>query len=171
VVFFRESVARLPHSCRRTVLIRGERGFDVEASDALGERRGWSYGIKRRVTADLASRLWTPAAPGRWRVVDPDAALPLEVAELRCRRGCGGRVRRGVLTRRRDAEHPQGDLWDAAGYNYAAYVTDVGWAPEDVVAFYGKRADLKKAIHELKETSGSTASRRAPSALTPPTWS
>jgi hypothetical protein len=59
-----------------------------------------------------------------------------------------------VLTRRRDAENPQGHLWDAAGYNDAAYVTDVDWAPEDVVAFYDKRADMEKAIHELKEDFG-----------------
>ena len=59
-----------------------------------------------------------------------------------------------VLTRRRDAENPQGHLWDAAGYNYAAYVTDVDWAPEDVVAFYDKRADMEKAIHELKDDFG-----------------
>jgi Transposase DDE domain group 1 len=59
-----------------------------------------------------------------------------------------------VLTRRRDAENPQGHLWDADGYNYAAYVTDVDWVPEDVVAFYDKRADMEKAIHELKEDFG-----------------
>lgn len=53
--------------------------------------------------------------------------------------------------RARDAENPQGHLWDAAGYNYAAYVTDVDWLPEDVVAFYGKRANMEKAIHEVKE--------------------
>jgi hypothetical protein len=154
VGFLRQSVARLPHSRRRTVLIRADRGFDVEALYAWCERRGWHYVIKLRVTADLASRIWTHAAQGRWRMVDAEAATPIEVAELRFRRGCWSRVRRVVLTRRRDAENPQGHLWDAAGYNYAAYVTDVDWAPEDVVAFYDKRADMEKAIHELKEDFG-----------------
>jgi hypothetical protein len=149
--FLRQSVARLPHSRRRTILIRADRGFDAEALYAQCERRGWHYVIKLRVTADLASRIWTHAAHGRWRVVDAEAALPIEVAELRFRRGCWSRGRRVVLTRRRDAQNPQGHLWDAAGYNYAAYVTDVDWAPEDVVAFYDKRADVEKAIHELKE--------------------
>jgi len=152
--FLRQSVARLPHSRRRTVLIRADRGFDAEALYAQCERRGWHYVIKLRVTPDLASRIWTHAAQGRWRVVDPEAALPIEVAELRFRRGCWSRARRVVLTRRRDAENPQGHLWDAAGYNYAAYVTDVDWAPEDVVAFYDKRADMEKTIHELKEDFG-----------------
>ena len=110
--------------------------------------------IKLRVTADLASRIWAHAAHGRWRMVDAEAATPIQVAEIRFRRGCWSRVRRVVLTRRRDAENPQGHLWDAAGYNYAAYVTDVDWAPEDVVAFYDKRADMEKAIHELKEDFG-----------------
>jgi hypothetical protein len=86
--------------------------------------------------------------------VDAEATTPIEVAELRFRRKCWTRARRVVLTRRRDAENPQGHLWDAAGYNYAAYVTDVDWAPEDIVAFYDKRADMEKAIHELKEDFG-----------------
>jgi Transposase DDE domain group 1 len=154
VAFLRQSVARLPHSRRRTVLIRADRGFDVEALYARGERRGWPYVIKLRVTADLASRIWTHAAHGRWRVVDPDAATPIEVAEFRFRRGCWSRTRRVVLTRRRDAENPQGHLWDAAGYHDAAYVTNVDWTPEDAVAFYDKRADMEKAIHELKEDFG-----------------
>lgn len=152
--FLRQSVARLPHSRRRTVLIRADRGFDAEALYAQCERRGWHYVIKLRVTADLASRIWTHAAQGRWRVVDAEVAVPIEVAEIRFRRGCWRRTRRVVLTRRRDAENPQGHLWDAAGYNYAAYVTDMDWAPEDVVAFYDKRADMEKAIHELKEDFG-----------------
>ena len=125
VAFLRQSVARLPSSRRRTVLIRADREFDVEALYARCERRRWHYVIKLRVTADLASRIWTHAAHGRWRVVDAEAVTPIEVAELRFRRGCWSRVRRVVLTRRRDAENPQGHLWDAAGYNDAAYVTDV----------------------------------------------
>jgi hypothetical protein len=59
-----------------------------------------------------------------------------------------------VLLRRRDPENPQGHLWDAAGYNYAAYVTNLDWTPADIVAFYDKRADMEKAIHELKEDFG-----------------
>jgi hypothetical protein len=154
VDFLRQSVARLPHSRRRPVLIRADRGFDVEALYAWCERRGWHYVIKLRVTADLASRIWAHAAHGRWRVVDVEAATPIEVAELRFRRKCWTQERRVVLMRRRDAENPQGHLWDAAGYNYAAYVTDVDWTPEDAVAFYDKRADMEKAIHELKEDFG-----------------
>ena len=88
-------------------------------------------------------------------MVDAEAATPIEVAELRFRRGCWSRTRRVVLTRRRDAETPQGHLGDAAGYHDAAYVTDGDWAPEDVVAVYDKRADMEKAIHELKTFSGS----------------
>jgi hypothetical protein len=49
---------------------------------------------------------------------------------------------------------PSHHLWDATGYNYAAYVTAVDWASEDVVAFYDKRADLEKAIPKLKKDFG-----------------
>ena len=87
-------------------------------------------------------------------MVDAEAATPIEVAELRFRRGCGSRPRRVVLTRRRDAETPHGHLGDAAGYHDAAYVTAGDWAPEDVGAFSDKRADLEKAIPELKADFG-----------------
>ena len=87
-------------------------------------------------------------------MVDAEAATPIEVAELRFRRGCGSRPRRVVLTRRRDAETPQGHLGDAAGYHDAAYVTAGDWAPEDVGAFSDKRADLEKAIPELQDDFG-----------------
>jgi hypothetical protein len=41
VAFLTQSVARLPHSRRRTVLIQADRGVDGEALDARCERRGW----------------------------------------------------------------------------------------------------------------------------------
>jgi hypothetical protein len=64
VAFLRQAVSRLPHRRRRTVLIRADRGFDGEALYARCERRGWHYVIKRRVSADLASRIWMQAAHG-----------------------------------------------------------------------------------------------------------
>lgn len=154
VAFLVQSVARLPHSRRRAVLVRADRGFDAEALYAACERRGWHYLVKLRVTADLASRIWTHAAEGRWRRLDPDASEAGEVAEFRFTRQCWTRARRVVVTRRRDAENPQGHLWDAAGYNYAAYVTDLTGPAGDIVACYDKRADMEKAIHELKEDFG-----------------
>jgi hypothetical protein len=59
-----------------------------------------------------------------------------------------------IVTRRRDAANPQGHLWEAAGYNYAAYVTDLPGPAADLVACYDKRADMKKAIQGLKEDFG-----------------
>jgi hypothetical protein len=49
---------------------------------------------------------------------------------------------------------PQGHLWDAAGYNYAAYVSDLPGPAAELVACYAKRADMERAIHELKEDFG-----------------
>jgi nitrogenase molybdenum-iron protein alpha/beta subunit len=59
-----------------------------------------------------------------------------------------------IVTRRRDPGNRQGHLWDAAGYNYAANVTDLPGSAADLVACYDKRADMEKAIHELKEDFG-----------------
>lgn len=78
----------------------------------------------------------------------------LEVAVLRFQRRRWSRPRRAILTRRRDPENPQGHLWDALGYNYAAYGTDLDWSPEEIARFYDERADVEKAIHELKEDFG-----------------
>ncbi len=152
--FLSQSVARLPWSRRRPILFRADRGFDHEALYARSERRGWHYVVKLRVTPDLASRIWAHATEGRWRRIETDDETVLEVAELRFQRRCWSRPRRVILTRRRDPENPQGHLWDALGYNYAAYVTDLDWAPEDIARFYDKRADVEKAIHELKEDFG-----------------
>ncbi len=154
VDFLIQSVARLPHARRRTVLLRGDRGFDIAALYAECERRGWHYVVKLRVMADVATRIWAHATTGHWQRINDDADTPVEVSELRLPRQCWARARRVVLVRRRDPENPQGHLWDAAGYNYAAYVTDLDWAPADIVAFYDKRADMEKAIHELKEDFG-----------------
>jgi hypothetical protein len=154
VAFLRQSVARLPHARRRRVLIRADRGFDAEALYAACEQRGWHYLIKLRVTSDLASRIWTHAAEGRWHRLDPDDPATGEGAEFRFQRQCWTRPRRVIVTRHRDPENPQGHLWDAAGYNYAAYVTDLAGSPADLAACYDKRADMEKAIHELKEDFG-----------------
>jgi len=43
VAFVRQSVARLPHARRRSVLIRADRGFDADALYATCEARGWHY--------------------------------------------------------------------------------------------------------------------------------
>jgi hypothetical protein len=149
-----QSVARLPRSRRRTILLRADRAFDVTALYEACERRGWHYVVKLRVTPDLASAIWRHGTAGQWRCLDRDSPSPLEVAELSFQRPRWRRPRRVILTRRRDPDNPQGHLWDALGYNYAAYVTDLDGAPEDVVAFYDKRADMEKAIHELKEDFG-----------------
>jgi hypothetical protein len=154
VEFIRQSVARLPQARRRSVLIRADRGFDAEALYAACEQRGWHYLVKLQVTADLAGRIWTHAAEGRWRRLDPDTPEAGEVSELRFARQRWSRARRVIVTRRRDPENRQGHLWDAAGYNYAAYVTDLPGPAADLVACYDKRADMEKAIHELKEDFG-----------------
>jgi hypothetical protein len=154
VAFLTQSVARLPQARERTVILRADRGFDGEALYARCEARGWHYVVKLRVTADLASQIWGHAATGRWQRLATADATVVEVAELRFARQCWSRPRRVVLTRRRGPENPQGHLWDAAGYNYAAYVTDLDWGPEDIAAFYDKRADVEKSIHELKDDFG-----------------
>jgi len=154
VEFLAQSVARLPDARHREVLIRADRGFDAEALYAACEQRGWHYLIKLRVTDDLGSRIWTHADEGRWHRLDPDAPEAGEVSEFQFARACWSRARRVIVTRRRDPENPQGRLWDAAGYNYAAYVTDLDGPAGDLVDCYAKRADMEKAIHELKEDFG-----------------
>src|SRR5262245_52679346 len=47
-------------------------------------------------------------------------------------------------------DNPQGRLFDAAGYFYSLFVTNLDWAPEDVARFYDKRADVERTICEAK---------------------
>lgn len=154
VDFLTQSVARLPRSSRRRLLLRADRGFDAEPLYARCEQRGWHSVVKLRVTPDLASQIWTHAEHGRWRRIETAADTLLEVTNVEFQRQRWSRPRRVVVTRRRDPATPQGHLWDAVGYNDAAYVTDLDWAPEDIAAFSDKRADVEKAIHELKEDFG-----------------
>ncbi len=112
--------------------------------------RGWHYVVKLRVTPDLASRIWTHAPEGRGRRIETGDETLLEVATIEFQRQGWSRSRRVLLTRRRDSETPPGHFWDALGYNDAASGTDLDWAPEDIARFYGKRADVEQAIHELK---------------------
>ena len=154
VEFLIQSVARLPRPHRRTILIRADRGFDCEAVYACCEKRSWHYVIKVRVTPDLARVIWKHAEQGRWRRIESEDDTVMEVSEMVFQRQCWSRPRRVVLTRKKEPPNPQGLLWDALGYNYAAYVTDLEWAAEDIVAFYDKRGDVEKAIGELKEDMG-----------------
>lgn len=89
-----QSVARLPWSRRRTILIRADRSSDHEALYARCERRGWHYVVKLRVTPDLASRIWTHASEGRWRRIETEDDTVLEGAAFHFRRQRGHRPRR-----------------------------------------------------------------------------
>ena len=108
VAFVIQSVARLPHARRCTVILRADRGFDITALYAECERRGWHYVVKLRVMADIAARIWAQATAGRWRRIHDDGDMPIEVSEVRVHRKCWGQARRVVLQRRRDPENPQG---------------------------------------------------------------
>jgi hypothetical protein len=122
VKFLIQSVARLPRPHRRTILLRADRGFDCEALYALCEKRKWRYGIKVRVTPDLARVIWKHAEQGRWRRLETEDDTVLEVSEIVFQRQCWSQPRRVVLTGKKEPPNPQGLLWDALGYNYAAYV-------------------------------------------------
>jgi len=154
VKFLIQSVARVPRHHRRTILIRADRGLDCEALYALCEKRTWHYEVKVRVTPDLATLSWKLCEKGRWGRIETEDDTVIEGAEIEFQRLCWSQPRRVVVTRKLEPQNPQGHLWDALGYNYAAYGTALDWAAEDIVAFYDKRGDVEKAIGELKEDLG-----------------
>jgi hypothetical protein len=56
-----------------------------------------------------------------------------------------------VLVRWKDeSNRSQTNLFDALGYTYAAFVTDLGWDEEDIYRFYDKRADVENHVREAK---------------------
>lgn len=58
--------------------------------------------------------------------------------------------RRVVVIRKREMDQMQGRLFDEFGWSYSFYVTDRDWDPADVARFYDKRADVERAVCELK---------------------
>ena len=144
VHFLLETLAMYPGRKR---LARLDRGFDSHDVMESLEVSGCRYVLKLRLTQPLLAALAT-LSRRRWKRVPEEAGT--EVAELRYRAGSWTRERRVVVRRRRLEDSAQEDFWGLEGYEFAAYVTTLRWAPVDIVRFYDHRGTAENYIKESK---------------------
>jgi hypothetical protein len=134
---------------KREILGRLDSGFEIDAVMRLLERRGVGYAIKMRATWSVTSNLYGLGSRA-WRRVVFDGDGEIEVAALRVKRKDWSQERRMVVLRKRNMDQVQGHLFDADGWSYSFFVTNLDWEPEEVARFYDKRADVERTICEVK---------------------
>jgi hypothetical protein len=82
------------------------------------------------------------------RVTD---AGEIEVGSFLFKRKVWKRERRIVVIQwKEEVDRAQLSLFDALGYTYAVFVTNLPWNEEDIYRFYDKRADVENHIREAK---------------------
>lgn len=138
---------------KAAVLARLDSGFETD--DILGtlEWRRVGYVVKARATMDLASQAMG-LSPRSWTRIEWDGDGEQQVASFEWCRPAWKRSRRIVVVRKREIDPVQGHLFDAAGWSYSLFVTNLDWPAEEVVRFYDKRADVERTICELKYDVG-----------------
>jgi len=152
VLFLQRLEPLLPR--RGIILTRADKAFASETVMAFHEERPrWGYVLKLKLDRELQVLAYT-LSRRRWRRIDDGSEDLVEVASVQIKRQAWSRRRRIVFWRRKNPNNPQGSFWDDLGFNYGAYVTDRDWMEEDVIAFYQQRADIEKAIFDLKDGLG-----------------
>jgi hypothetical protein len=135
------------------VLVRMDRGYATEEIFRWLEKQAIGYVVKMRMTCSLWTLLLSlSGAAYRRRQTE---AGPIEVCSLCWHPPGWSRPRRIVIVRwPEETERAQTDLFDALGYTYAAFVTNLDWDEQDVCRFYDKRADVENHIQEAKADLG-----------------
>ncbi len=135
------------------VLARMDSGYAGENTLRWLEEEGIGYVVKMRMKRDLWSMVLTLSG-GMYRTEETDAG-PVELCSLYWKRTCWSRVRRLVIVRwGEETDRAQTDLFDALGYTYAVFVTNLDWDEQDLYRFYDKRADVENHIQEAKADLG-----------------
>jgi len=135
------------------VLSRMDSGY--EGQDALRwlEEHGVGYVVKMCMRREVWS-LVLGLAPGVWRSERTESG-PVELCSIPWQRDCWSRSRRLVMVRwGQETDRAQSALFDALGYTYAVFVTNLDWDEQDVYRFYDKRADIENHIQEAKADLG-----------------
>lgn len=132
------------------ILARADAAFDSNAVLAAFERRGAGYVVKMRATPDVAAHV-AHLTPQAWRRVEVDGEGEIMATWFFWRRATAWDApRRVVVLRKRGLDRMQGHLFDALGWAYSFYVTNLDWEAPAIARFYDKRADVERTICELK---------------------
>ena len=155
IQFLEESWQVIPRRFKRKrkglckVLSRMDSSYEREEVLSWNEERGVGYVTKMAMRGDIWSRiLLIPSSKYEKRVTE---AGEVEVGSFLFKRKVWERERRVVVIRwKEEVDRAQLSLFDALGYTYAVFVTNLHWDEEDIYRFYDKRADVENHIREAK---------------------
>ena len=131
------------------VLSRMDSGYEFEGNFSWHEQRGIGYVSKMTMRGNFGSKIFC-IPRSNYRKINTEAG-EVEVFSFQHKRNSWSKHRRIVVVRWKDENNrSQTNLFDALGYTYAAFVTDLDWDEEDIYRFYDKRADVENHIREAK---------------------
>jgi hypothetical protein len=131
------------------VLSRMDSGYEFEGNFSWHEQRGIGYVSKMTMRGNFCSNIFC-IPRSNYRKINTEAG-EVEVFSFQHKRNSWSKHRRIVVVRWKDENNrSQTNLFDALGYTYAAFVTDLDWDEEDIYRFYDKRADVENHIREAK---------------------
>jgi hypothetical protein len=135
------------------VLARMDSGYAGENTLAWLEEHGVGYVVKMKMKRDLWVTVMT-LDRRMYRQEETDAG-PVELCSLPWKPDRWSQPRRLVIVRwGQETDRAQTDLFDALGYTYAVFVTNLDWDEQDIYRFYDKRADVENHIREAKTDMG-----------------
>jgi len=131
------------------VLSRMDSGYESEDIFSWHEERGIGYVSKMTMRGNFWLKIFC-IPRSNYRKINTEAG-EVEVFSFHFKRDSWSKHRRVVVVRWKDeSNRSQTNLFDALGYTYAAFVTDLDWDEEDIYRFYDKRADVENHIREAK---------------------
>ena len=131
------------------VLSRMDSGYESEDIFSWHEERGVGYVSKMTMRGNFWLKIFC-IPRSNYRKINTEAG-EVEVFSFQFKRDSWSKERRVVVVRWKDeSNRSQTNLFDALGYTYAAFVTDLDWDEEDIYRFYDKRADIENHIREAK---------------------
>jgi len=155
ISFLNESWEVVPKRFKRKrkgfckVLSRTDSGYESDKIFSWHEERGVGYVNKMTMRGNIWSKIFF-IPQSNYRKIYTDAG-EVEVLSFQYKRGSWSKHRRVVVVRWKDEmNRAQTNLFDALGYTYAVFVTNLDWDEEDIYRFYDKRADVENHIREGK---------------------
>ena len=155
IEFLNESWQVIPKRFKRKrnglckVLKRMDRGYEGEDILSWNEMHDVGYVIKMTMRGDIWSKIFSIPKQAYRKITA--GVGEVEVCSFQFKRKFWTKERRIVMVRWKDeVDRAQTKLFDALGYTYSFFVTNLKWDEQDIYRFYDKRADIENHIREGK---------------------
>lgn len=155
VTFLEDSWAVVPKRFKRKrkglckVLSRMDSGYEAEDALSWNEAHGVGYVIKMTMKGKIWPKIFS-IPKSCYRTIETGVGQ-IEAVSFPFKRDSWSKDRRVVVIRWQDEmDRAQTKLFDALGYTYSVFVTNLDWDEEDIHRFYDKRADVENHIREGK---------------------